>query len=314
MTHFCLFDRRSSYYWLCNALDIYCPVQWEYGRLNLSYTVVSKRKIGKLISEGIVRWEGVYFSCYCETCAQVTLVWIVNCRLVPTILTCKSFKWPMSILSKQNQYIIKGIKIILLTNSEGKIWRWVWRICVWVFGLKGLNWHIGHSEVRVRKKSWNYLKGYLTPDWIWIFVDNLIWAAVKPYFTVTNLIKTPHYYGQFALFEGKENPHIFSKFNLLDIRVRTVLKSPWILREVLEKSLNSIFPWKVLKFLCKSLKSLWSFFNFECSGLEKIFLMLLCCPRQNINHSSENLKVIYTKGSMFYTIICYQFKTNQLKM
>lgn len=55
MTHLFLFDRRSSYYWLCNALDIYCPVQWEYGRLNLSYTVVSKRKIGKLISEEIVR-------------------------------------------------------------------------------------------------------------------------------------------------------------------------------------------------------------------------------------------------------------------
>ncbi|EDO40014.1 predicted protein [Nematostella vectensis] len=51
-------SRRSSYYWLCNALDIYCPVQWEYGRLNLSYTVVSKRKIGKLINEGIVRnWD-----------------------------------------------------------------------------------------------------------------------------------------------------------------------------------------------------------------------------------------------------------------
>ena len=40
-------------------------------------------------------------------------------------------------------------------------------------------------------------------------------------------------------------------------RARTVLKSPWILREVLEKSLNAIFPWKVLKFLCKSLESPW---------------------------------------------------------
>ncbi|XP_035676746.1 glutamine--tRNA ligase-like isoform X1 [Branchiostoma floridae] len=50
--------RRSSYYWLCNALDVYCPVQWEYGRLNLYYTVVSKRKIVKLITEGIVRdWD-----------------------------------------------------------------------------------------------------------------------------------------------------------------------------------------------------------------------------------------------------------------
>ncbi|KAE8744754.1 hypothetical protein FOCC_FOCC008570 [Frankliniella occidentalis] len=51
-------NRRSSYYWLCNALDIYCPVQWEYGRLNVNYTVVSKRKIAKLITEGIVAdWD-----------------------------------------------------------------------------------------------------------------------------------------------------------------------------------------------------------------------------------------------------------------
>ncbi|XP_072223900.1 glutamine--tRNA ligase isoform X2 [Leuresthes tenuis] len=50
--------RRSSYYWLCNALDVYCPVQWEYGRLNLTYTVVSKRKIIKLVETGVVKdWD-----------------------------------------------------------------------------------------------------------------------------------------------------------------------------------------------------------------------------------------------------------------
>ena len=41
--------------------------------------------------------------------------------------------------------------------------------------------------------------------------------------------------------------------------------------------------------------------------------MLFGCPRQNINHSSENLKVIYIKCSMFYAIINYQFKTSELK-
>ncbi|XP_050517248.1 probable glutamine--tRNA ligase [Diabrotica virgifera virgifera] len=51
-------SRRSSYYWLCNALNIYCPVQWEYGRLNVNYTVVSKRKIAKLIDEQVVKdWD-----------------------------------------------------------------------------------------------------------------------------------------------------------------------------------------------------------------------------------------------------------------
>ena len=41
--------------------------------------------------------------------------------------------------------------------------------------------------------------------------------------------------------------------------------------------------------------------------------MLFGCARQNINHGSENLKVIYIKCSMFYAIINYQFKTSELK-
>ena len=49
------YPRRSSYFWLCNALDVYCPVQWEYGRLNLHYAVVSKRKILQLVAAGAVR-------------------------------------------------------------------------------------------------------------------------------------------------------------------------------------------------------------------------------------------------------------------
>lgn len=50
--------RRSTYYWLCNAVDVYCPVQWEYGRLNLNYAVVSKRKIAKLIANKVVNdWD-----------------------------------------------------------------------------------------------------------------------------------------------------------------------------------------------------------------------------------------------------------------
>ena len=50
--------RRDSYYWLCNAVDVYCPVQWEYGRLNVTYTITSKRKIGEIIAQGHARsWD-----------------------------------------------------------------------------------------------------------------------------------------------------------------------------------------------------------------------------------------------------------------
>ncbi|KRZ05339.1 putative glutamine--tRNA ligase [Trichinella zimbabwensis] len=51
-------SRRSSYYWLCNALDLYCPVQWEFARLNVHYAVISKRKIIKLVQENFIRdWD-----------------------------------------------------------------------------------------------------------------------------------------------------------------------------------------------------------------------------------------------------------------
>ncbi|OLL27023.1 putative glutamine--tRNA ligase, partial [Neolecta irregularis DAH-3] len=49
---------RVSYEWLCNALEVYKPRQSEYGRLNVAGTIMSKRKIAKLVSEGIVRgWD-----------------------------------------------------------------------------------------------------------------------------------------------------------------------------------------------------------------------------------------------------------------
>ncbi|KAL7274326.1 Glutaminyl-tRNA synthetase [Rhizina undulata] len=51
-------NSRESYDWLCNALEIYRPQQREYGRLNLTGTIMSKRKIAKLVSGGYVRgWD-----------------------------------------------------------------------------------------------------------------------------------------------------------------------------------------------------------------------------------------------------------------
>ncbi|KAG8527127.1 uncharacterized protein KY384_008556 [Bacidia gigantensis] len=46
---------RVSYEWLNNQLVDFKPMQREYGRLNVTGTVLSKRKIKKLITKGIVR-------------------------------------------------------------------------------------------------------------------------------------------------------------------------------------------------------------------------------------------------------------------
>lgn len=49
---------RESYDWLCDALEVYKPRQSEFGRLNVTGTVMSKRKILKMVKEGYVRgWD-----------------------------------------------------------------------------------------------------------------------------------------------------------------------------------------------------------------------------------------------------------------
>ncbi|KND91649.1 putative glutamine--tRNA ligase [Tolypocladium ophioglossoides CBS 100239] len=49
---------RVSYEWLNKSLEVYEPMQREYGRLNLTGTVLSKRKILKLVEERTVRdWD-----------------------------------------------------------------------------------------------------------------------------------------------------------------------------------------------------------------------------------------------------------------
>ncbi|KAF7808871.1 glutamine--tRNA ligase [Senna tora] len=43
--------RRASYYWLLHALGLYQPYVWEYSRLNVSNTVMSKRKLNRLVTD-----------------------------------------------------------------------------------------------------------------------------------------------------------------------------------------------------------------------------------------------------------------------
>lgn len=42
--------RRASYYWLLHVLGLYQPYVWEYSRLNVTNTVMSKRKVSENMS------------------------------------------------------------------------------------------------------------------------------------------------------------------------------------------------------------------------------------------------------------------------
>ena len=119
----------------------------------------------------------------------------------------------------------------------------------------------------VNTQVWIYLQilqklfGYSLAEWMgW---------SVFPYVKTVPIIKFNNHIKQFLL-----QFLVVVRFLYSD-RAHTVLKSPWILGVVLKKSVDSIFPSKALKFLCKSLKSPWIFFNFECSELERIFWCFL---------------------------------------
>lgn len=49
---------RESYEWLCDALEVYKPRQYEFARLNLQGTFLSKRKIARLVTKKLVKdWD-----------------------------------------------------------------------------------------------------------------------------------------------------------------------------------------------------------------------------------------------------------------
>jgi glutaminyl-tRNA synthetase len=49
---------RPLYDWLCAALEIYHPRQIEFARLNLTYTMMSKRRLLELVNEGhVAGWD-----------------------------------------------------------------------------------------------------------------------------------------------------------------------------------------------------------------------------------------------------------------
>ncbi len=51
-------DHRPLYDWFLDQLGVYHPQQIEFARLNLSYTVLSKRKLTQLVEEGFVTgWD-----------------------------------------------------------------------------------------------------------------------------------------------------------------------------------------------------------------------------------------------------------------
>ena len=105
--------------------------------------LISHQSLKKMAVLERLFWQlGTGFSGQCH-CREVHVAIVERCM------------WPKSIFSQQHQYIIKGkccenqwnnhlmgkaliCYQILSTNSCRNVWRSVWRVCIWILGLKGL--------------------------------------------------------------------------------------------------------------------------------------------------------------------------------
>lgn len=55
-------DRDAQFYWIIEALELRRPYIQEYSRLNMTYTVLSKRKLTWFVNEGLVDgWDDPRF-------------------------------------------------------------------------------------------------------------------------------------------------------------------------------------------------------------------------------------------------------------
>ena len=118
---------------------------------------------------------------------------------------------------------------VLYTVGGGRTVRKFWKGCTVLWG--NPEWQ-NMNITKSHNGSWCYITVPRTfvHDCRWGLLSNgvlkaAVYGTVTPRSMDTRIIRTPHYYGQFALSLGKESPYIFSTFNPLSILISGV----WIM-------------------------------------------------------------------------------------
>lgn len=125
-------NRRESYYWLLDELEIFKPNVWEYGRLNIKSNVLSKRKLRQLVVEQHVKgWddprlltinglrrrgythEGINTFCDVMGVSRSTTVWADYERLE------RCGRAALNVVAPRRMVVIDPLKVVL-TNYDGK--------------------------------------------------------------------------------------------------------------------------------------------------------------------------------------------------
>jgi len=126
--------RRDLYYWILEAVDIYRPAVWEFSRLNITKTVLSKRKLNRLVTEGIVRgWDdprlltinglrrrGVPPSAINDFCDEISVTRRGNETMLSVKLLEHCIRRDLDKNSPRTMSVISPLKVVITNMKEGQ--------------------------------------------------------------------------------------------------------------------------------------------------------------------------------------------------
>lgn len=125
-------NHRPLYDWYCEALKIHHPQQIEFNRLNLTYTVMSKRRLLELVSEGHVsgwddprmptlrglRRRGYTPESIRNLCTQVGVT--KNNAVADMVLLENSIREDLNKRADRRMAVLNPLKVIITNYPEGQ--------------------------------------------------------------------------------------------------------------------------------------------------------------------------------------------------
>ena len=126
-------NNRELYDWVLNALGVYHPQQIEFARLNLTYTVLSKRKLIQLVKEGHVSgWDDPRMPTLCglrrrgvppealrQFCARIGLARADSTVDYAMLEFC--IRERLNACAKRVMAVLDPIKVVIENYPEGQV-------------------------------------------------------------------------------------------------------------------------------------------------------------------------------------------------
>jgi glutaminyl-tRNA synthetase len=127
-------DHRPLYDWVLDTLEVEChPQQIEFARLNLNYTVMSKRKLLQLVEEGLVRgWDDPRMPTICglrrrgytpesirSFCDRIGVAKKNN--VVDVALLEHSLREDLNLRAPRVMCVLRPLKLIIDNYPEGRV-------------------------------------------------------------------------------------------------------------------------------------------------------------------------------------------------